>query len=39
VFLRGIGSLGKLAHKKEFAAVQKHMKEEGINLKRIIEGK
>jgi len=38
VFLRGIGPLGKRAHKKEFAAVQKHMKEEGINLKKIVEG-
>lgn len=39
VFLRGIGPLGKRAHKKEFAAVQKHMKEEGLNLKQIIEEK
>lgn len=37
VFLRGIGPLGKLAHKKEFEAVKKHMTEEGLNLKRIIE--
>lgn len=38
VFLRGIGPLGKWLHRKEFAAVQQHMKEEGENLKRIIEG-
>ncbi len=38
VFLRGIGPIGKWAHRKEFAAVQKHMKEEGINLKNLIEG-
>lgn len=37
VFLRGIGPLGKWAHRKEFAAVRQHMKEEGINLKQIIE--
>lgn len=37
VFLRGIGPLGKWANKKEFDAVQQHMKEEGINLKQIIE--
>ena len=37
VFLRGIGPLGKWLHRKEFAAVKKHMEEEGINLKRIIE--
>jgi len=39
VFLRGVGPLGKRAHKKEFEAVQQHMKEEGLNLKRIIEEK
>ncbi|KAB1066067.1 SRPBCC family protein [Salibacter halophilus] len=39
VFLRGIGPLGKWTHRKEFKAVKKHMKEEGINLKRIIEEK
>lgn len=39
VFLRGIGPLGKLFHKKEFEAVKKHMIEEGENLKNIIEGK
>jgi len=37
VFLRGIGPLGKWAHRNEFAAVHQHMKEEGINLKYIIE--
>lgn len=37
VFLRGIGPLGKWAHRKEFAAVRQHMKEEGENLKQIIE--
>lgn len=39
VFLRGIGPLGKRLHRKEFAAVRRHMKEEGENLKAIIEGK
>ncbi len=37
VFLRGIGPIGKWAHRKEFTAVRQHMKEEGENLKRIIE--
>jgi len=37
VFLRGIGPLGKWGHRQEFAAVQQHMKEEGLNLKRLIE--
>jgi hypothetical protein len=36
VFLRGIGPLGKWLNKKEFEAVNKHMKEEGENLKSII---
>lgn len=39
VFLRGVGPIGKWAQRKEFAAVRQHMKEEGINLKRIIENK
>lgn len=36
VFLRGIGPLGRWSHRKEFAAVKQHMKEEGENLKRMI---
>ena len=39
IFLRGIGPIGKWAHRKEFAAVKQHMKEEGENLKQIIEGR
>ncbi|MEO1451458.1 MAG: hypothetical protein AAFV07_18145, partial [Bacteroidota bacterium] len=37
VVLRGFGPIGKWAHRKEFIAVKQHMKEEGQNLKRIIE--
>ena len=39
VFLRGVGPIGSWAHRKEFAAVRQHMKEEGENLKQIIEQK
>ncbi len=39
VFLRGIGPIGKWSHRREFAAVRQHMKEEGENLKRIIENR
>ncbi len=37
VFLRGFGPIGKWAHRKEFIAVKQHMKEEGENLKKLIE--
>ena len=39
VFLKGVGPIGSWAHRKEFAAVRQHMKEEGENLKQIIEQK
>ncbi|HAA22565.1 MAG TPA: SRPBCC family protein [Cytophagales bacterium] len=38
VFLQGFGPLAKWANRKDFAAVRQHMKEEGQNLKRILEG-
>lgn len=38
VFLRGVGPIGKYLHRKQFVAVRQHMKEEGENLKAIIEG-
>jgi len=37
IFLRGVGPLGRWAHRKEFAAVRQHMKEEGQNLKTLLE--
>lgn len=37
VILRGIGPLGKWLHRQEFAAVRQHMKEEGENLKKLLE--
>jgi hypothetical protein len=37
IFLRGIGPIGRWANRKGFRAVQQHMKEEGENLKKIIE--
>lgn len=36
--LHGIGPIGRRMHRKEFAAVEQHMAEEGSNLKRLLEG-
>lgn len=35
--LHGIGPIGRRLHRKEFAAVERHMAEEGRNLKRLLE--
>lgn len=36
--LHGIGPLGRKLNRKEFDAVERHMSEEGQNLKRLLEG-
>ena len=37
VWLRGIGPLGRRLNRREFDAVERHMAEEGRNLKRLLE--
>ena len=37
IHMRGIGPIGKYLNRKNIMGIRKHIKEEGINLKRIIE--
>ena len=37
IYLHGVGPIGRFLNRKDMAAVRKHMYEEGINLKRILE--
>lgn len=37
IYMNGVGPIGRRLHKQQFAAVRQHMKEEGENLKAIIE--